>query len=320
VEEIYEWRMPIPYIIPYPLIRDAMALDLLVFGDTAIDNFYEVDTIPKADGAGEVGRAQRFYGGMGANTAVVAAKLGLKVGLVSVIGTDADDYRKYMEGQGIKLYLKAIFGDTTKSMFFKSPKEQVSYFYKGVNDFLYDLDPVEEFGKTLEKNVKATYMARTYLQMQKHAIELYPNTLRVFNPGYGTFKFDKIPRIFRKVMTGSDTVILNHHELQHLKKAGFKMKSKTKQTYITTLGASGARVHLKNTYLDIPTYKTNAVDASGAGDAFNAGYIAARLRGYDIYDAVKLANAVASYIVESWGCQTNLPDWDQAIDRYENIR
>ena len=58
--------------------------------------------------------------GMGANTAVVANALGLKVGLCSVIGTDADDYRKYLENLGVKLFLKGIFGDTTKSMFFNA--------------------------------------------------------------------------------------------------------------------------------------------------------------------------------------------------------
>ena len=64
-------------------------LDLLVFGDTAIDYFYEVDRFPKLHEASEVRYGRRFYGGMGANTAVVANSLGLKVGLASVIGTDA---------------------------------------------------------------------------------------------------------------------------------------------------------------------------------------------------------------------------------------
>ena len=65
-----------------------MGLDLLVFGDTAIDNFYEVDRLPQPNEASEVQKSRRFFGGMGANTAMVANKLGIKVGLVSVIGTD----------------------------------------------------------------------------------------------------------------------------------------------------------------------------------------------------------------------------------------
>jgi ribokinase len=297
-----------------------MALDLLVFGDTSIDNFYEVDKLPNVNEASDVIKNRRFFGGMGANTAVVANKLGLKVGLVSVIGTDADDYRKYMEAQGINLFLKGIFGDTTKSMFFKTNQDQISFFYKGVNEFLDDFDPDAEFGRTLPKDPRVVFMGRTYLGMQERVVQLYNTRPKVYNPGYGSFKFEKITKTFRYVMNQSEVVILNHHELKHLQKAGFKMTSRPGQTFIITRGATGASVFAKNTRVDAPAYQTNVVDASGAGDAFNAGFICARLRGFDIYESVKLGNATASFIVEEWGCQTNLPTWDQVIERYNQIK
>jgi nucleoside kinase len=297
-----------------------MGLDLLVFGDTAIDNFYEVDKLPTLNEASDVNCGRRFFGGMGANTACAANKLGLKVGLVSVIGTDAEDYRKYMEEQGIKLHLKGIFGDTTKSMFFKSEKGQFSFFYKGVTEQLDGLVPRREFGKRLSKDVKAIYLARTYLEMQKSAIEDYGHCLKVYNPGYGIFRFEKIPATFRWVMKESDIIVLNHHELKHLQSLGYKVNVTPEQVFIVTRGADGASVHAKDTKVDIPPYKTKAVDASGAGDAFNAGMIAAKLRGYDIYESVKIGNATASYIVEEWGCQTNLPTWEQVMERYEKIK
>jgi nucleoside kinase len=297
-----------------------MGLDLLVFGDTAIDNFYEVGRLPERNEASDVVCARRFYGGMGANTAVVANKLGLKVGLVSVIGTDADDYRKYMEGQGIKLYLKGVFGDTTKSMFFKSNGDQISFFYKGVTEQLEGLNPLEEFGKQLTKDVKAVYMARTYLNMQKNVVDSYGDSLKVYNPGYGIFKFDRVPRTFRTITAESDVVVLNHHELNHLQKIGFTVKPGLGQTLIITRGDRGACVYAKNTKVDVPAYETKVVDASGAGDAFNAGFIAGQFRGYDIYESVKLGNATASFIVEEWGCQTNLPSWDQVMERYNKIK
>jgi len=297
-----------------------MGLDLLVFGDTAIDNFYEVDKLPTPNEASEVTCGRRFYGGMGANTACAANRLGLKVGLVSVIGTDAEDYRRYMEEQGIKLYLKGIFGDTTKSMFFKSEKGQFSFFYKGVTEQLTNLRPQEEFGKRLTKDVKAIYMARTYLNMQKAAVEEYKHCLKVYNPGYGIFRFGKIPTAFRTVMRESDIIVLNHHELKHLESIGYKMNLTPKQTFIVTRGADGASVFVKDTRVDVQAYKARVVDASGAGDAFNAGLIVAKLRGYDIYESVKLGNATASFIVEEWGCQTNLPTWEQVTERYEKIK
>ncbi len=297
-----------------------MGLDLLVFGDTAIDNFYEVERLPELNEAADVSRGGRFYGGMGANTAVVANNLGLKTGLVSVIGTDAEDYRNYMASQGIKMYLKGIFGDTTKSMFFKSPKGQISFFYKGVTEQLDDLNPLAEFGSQILRDVDTVYLARTYLAMQKRVVSTFKESHIVYNPGYGTFHFDKIPKIFRTIVKASDVVILNHHELTHLMSIGYKMKVNTGQTFIVTRGSRGASVYQKNTRVDVPAYKTQTVDAAGAGDAFNAGFITARRKGMDIYEAVQFGNATASFIVEKWGCQTNLPSWGQVQIRHEAIR
>ncbi|MFH1402896.1 MAG: PfkB family carbohydrate kinase [Candidatus Altiarchaeota archaeon] len=296
-------------------------LDLLVFGDTAIDNFYEVGKLPSLNEASDVSKSHRFYGGMGANTAVVARTLGLEVGLVSVIGTDAEDYRKYMEGMGIKLLLKGVFGDTTKSMFFKENGNQISFFYKGVTEMLDNLDPEEEFGKRLNRKTKAVYMARTYLEMQRKVVKMYKDSFTVYNPGYGVFKFDRIPRLFKAIVRESDVLVLNHHELEHLNKLGFKVRMGVKpRVFIVTRGEKGCRVHTKNTSIDVNPYKTKVVDTSGAGDAFNAGFLAGMIKGHDVYQSVAIGNAAASFIVEAWGCQTNIPKWPQVIERYDKIR
>ncbi|MCX6694883.1 MAG: PfkB family carbohydrate kinase [Candidatus Altiarchaeota archaeon] len=296
------------------------SLDLLVFGDTAIDNFYEVHKLPKVNEAGEVTKARRFYGGMGANTAVVASNLGLKTGLVSVIGTDAEDYRKYMESKGIKLFLKGVFGDTTRSMFFKTDGDQISFFYKGVTEMLEDLDPDAEFDKALPRDVKVVYMARTYLEMQKKVVDLYKGRFIVYNPGYGVFKFDKIPKMFRSIIKGCNILILNNHELEHLRTMEFEIKSGLGPEFvIITRGERGCSVYSRDTKVDVAAYPAKAIDTSGAGDAFNAGFITAQLKGYDIYESVKIGNATASFTVEQWGCQTNLPSWSQVLERHDKI-
>jgi len=295
-------------------------LDLLVFGDTAIDYFYEVDRLPKLNEAAEVRLSRRFYGGMGANTAVVANSLGLKVGLTSVIGTDAEDYRAYLENIGVKLYLKGIFGDTTKSMFFKSNGSEISFFYKGVTEKLDELDLEKEFGLSMFKKTDAVYMGRTYLKLQKQVVKYSKDKLIVYNPGYGVFGFDKMPNDFHAVVREVDILILNRHELQHLESLGFNIrKTKGPKTFIVTKGDKGCSIYTRSTEVDVSPYKTKLVDASGAGDAFNAGFITALLRGYEVYDAVRIGNATASFVVEEWGCQTNLATWKDVLERYSKI-
>lgn len=295
-------------------------LDLLVFGDTAIDYFYEVDRFPKVHEASEVRFGRRFYGGMGANTAVVANSLGLKVGLTSVIGTDAEDYRAYLENLGIKLYLKGIFGDTTKSMFFKNNTDEISFFYKGVTEKLDELDLENEFGLNMFRKVDAVYMGRTYLKLQKQVVRYSKGKITVYNPGYGVFSFDKIPKDFEAIIKNVDILILNRHELEHLEKLGFNLrKTRGPEAFIITKGSKGCSIYTKTTEVDVGPYKTKLVDASGAGDAFNAGLITALIRGYGIYEAVKIGNATASFVVEEWGCQTNLPTWGKVLGRYSQI-
>jgi ribokinase len=291
-------------------------LDLLVFGDTAIDHFYEVDNIPRLNNASEVIKSRSFYGGMGANTAVMATSLGLKVGLVSVIGTDAEDYLNYMKNFGVKLFFKGVFGDTTRSMFFKTNGKGISFFYKGVTSMMNDI----EVDKDLIENAKCIYMARTYLKLQKKVSRYCRNKFLVYNPGYGVFKFDKIPEDFYRILRKVKVLILNKHELEHLKEIGFKLDFKLgPKVFLITRGSRGCNLYSREAEIKIPIYKTQVVDASGAGDAFNAGFIAAQVRDFDLYESVKVGNVTASFVVEKWGCQTNLPNWEAVMERYKKI-
>ncbi|HEX55167.1 MAG: hypothetical protein DRO90_00615 [Candidatus Altiarchaeales archaeon] len=297
-------------------------IELLIFGDTAIDHFYEVEEIPRLNNAANVISFRKFYGGMGANTAVVARALGIKTALVSVIGTDAEDYRKYMENLGIKLYLKGIFGDTTRSIFFKENKNQISFFYKGVTEKLDELDLKRDLELDREdiESAKCVYMARTYLGLQKRVSRYCKSTFLVYNPGYGVFEFKKIPKRFISILRNVDVLILNEYELKHLNEIGFKIKfSLGPRIFLITKGVKGCSVYSKNVKVDVPIFKTRVIDESGAGDAFNAGFIAAYIRGFDVYNSVKIGNATASFIVEGWGCQSNLPTWDAVMERYKKI-
>ena len=56
-----------------------------------------------------------------------------------------------------------------------------------------------------------------------------------------------------------------------------------------------------------PVPAARFVDSTGAGDAFVAGALFGLLAGLDGPQAGRCAAVVASFVVETWGCQTNLP-------------
>jgi 2-dehydro-3-deoxygluconokinase len=74
---------------------------------------------------------------------------------------------------------------------------------------------------------------------------------------------------------------------------------------IVKLGGEGCR--LPDGAIVAPPKVVAAVDTSGAGDAFNAGYLAARLRGGSIDDAARAGHALAGWVVMRPGA---IPDRD----------
>ncbi|MFN3527776.1 MAG: carbohydrate kinase family protein, partial [Candidatus Altarchaeaceae archaeon] len=170
-------------------------LDLLVFGDMCIDYFYETEKIPKERESSNLLNLKKFFGGMGANTAVAARMLGLNVGFFSAAGADAYDYTNYLKNLGINLYIKGIFGETTHSIFIKeknmNDEKFISFFYKGVTEKVDEL--YNDVSKSLINNTKCVFMARTYFNLHKKVSSLAKKLKKfvVYNPGYGIFEMNK---------------------------------------------------------------------------------------------------------------------------------
>lgn len=78
---------------------------------------------------------------------------------------------------------------------------------------------------------------------------------------------------------------------------------------VLKLGARGALV-VENTKTKtlVPGFHVKAVDTTGAGDAFNAAFGVAILRGQTPTEAARFANAVAAISVTRRGAQASMPD------------
>lgn len=74
---------------------------------------------------------------------------------------------------------------------------------------------------------------------------------------------------------------------------------------IARLGAAGAVACSANGVTTVPGFEVAVVDTVGAGDAFDAGFIAARLRGEDVAGAVRSGNAVAGLTVSRPGARSS---------------
>ncbi|MCC6743337.1 MAG: ribokinase [Acidobacteria bacterium] len=78
-----------------------------------------------------------------------------------------------------------------------------------------------------------------------------------------------------------------------------------------TLGRSGAIALQDGVFVESPGFVVDAVDTTGAGDAFHAGFLFGLLEGEDVESTLRLANAVAALNCTELGARSGLPSRPQ---------
>ena len=73
------------------------------------------------------------------------------------------------------------------------------------------------------------------------------------------------------------------------------------------LGEKGCYVTDGKEEYFIEAFRVKVEDTTGAGDAFDAGFLYGLLKGKDLYDCGRLGNFVASRCIASMGARTGLP-------------
>ncbi|MEM1485625.1 ribokinase [Oscillospiraceae bacterium PP1C4] len=102
---------------------------------------------------------------------------------------------------------------------------------------------------------------------------------------------------------------------ENAKKAADWFFAKGVQNVIITLGGRGVYVATAQKQAIIPAYKVDAVDTTGAGDAFNGGLVAALAEGKDLWQASQFANALAAVAVQRLGTTPAMPTREE-IDAF----
>jgi ribokinase len=76
---------------------------------------------------------------------------------------------------------------------------------------------------------------------------------------------------------------------------------------IVTSGSQGAYLHSKAESRQVPAFSVQAVDTTGAGDAFVAGMAVALAEGQPLAAAARFAAAVGALATTKHGAQPSLP-------------
>ena len=91
------------------------------------------------------------------------------------------------------------------------------------------------------------------------------------------------------------------------KKAAAFFHEKGVEVVVITMGSLGVFISDGKKEALVPAFKVDAVDTTGAGDAFNGGLLAALSEGKDLWEAARFAQALAALSVQKIGTTPSMP-------------
>lgn len=108
------------------------------------------------------------------------------------------------------------------------------------------------------------------------------------------------------------------NDLDGAKKAAAYFRSKGVEKVVITLGSRGVFVSDGQVEEIIPAFHVDAIDTTGAGDAFNGGLLAALSKDQSLPEAVRFGQAVAALSVQKIGTTPAMPTLEEIEAFLEN--
>jgi sugar/nucleoside kinase (ribokinase family) len=89
---------------------------------------------------------------------------------------------------------------------------------------------------------------------------------------------------------------------------------------VAKLGLRGCAVWRDGKLIEVPTFPAKAVDPTGAGDSFNAGFLHAWLRHAPLADCLRTGAACGALSTRALGGTTAQPNWAEVQDLLSEVR
>ncbi len=292
--------------------------DVYVYGDVNIDLVVPgVDKLPEPGVEQDVPTMETFVGGGAALFTLGLAKLGLKPVFQGSVGKDmyGEYIRNVYKNLGVDDCLLAD-SDSKKtgiSISFTNEKDRCFLTYRGTNEGIslkyMDLEQLKHARHVHVTGYEGVTNHAEYFDMLKKIHDL-GNVTVSFDVGWDTTGvwyegiFDLLPMI--------DVLFMNETECQHYTRcedieAGARKLAEKAGMAVIKLGKTGAMAIKDGEKFFAPAYKVNAVDTTGAGDSFNAGFVSGFLRGLPMEDCLRCGNACGALSVTKLGGNTGFP-------------
>lgn len=277
-------------------------IEVACLGTCNIDFISHVSRLAKADDEVNVDNLHVSLGGSASNFVTCLSRQGLNTSILARVGND-----KFGEIARKKLSQKDV--DVTRLITIKGrtgiafiavddEAERSIYTYMGANaDFKLEKEDINYINSPDLVHVTGMYY-EVVEEASKHA------KLLSFNPGsilssYGLKKLNKI-------IKRTDVLFLNKKEVTLL--TNMKIDDGARllielgvPIVVVTMGKDGAILYTSKEVIKTPAKPVKALDTTGAGDTFAAGFLASFLKDQDLKECLSFANQLAAQCVQNLG-------------------
>jgi ribokinase len=294
-----------------------------VVGSSNMDLTFRTPRLPKP---GETLSGTLFhfgYGGKGGNQAVMAARLGAQVCLVSRVGRDpfGEQLLKNYRDEGIDtthLHADAACHTGTAAIVVDDEAKNCIIVVPGANEKLSPDDVRAAAGSIQRADVVVCQLEVPVASvLEAFQIAKAQGVRTILNPAPAGPLPDLLPGL-------TDCCVPNESELETLtrkptntikqvEKAARALRDLGPKIVVVTLGERGALLLHDNEVTHFPPVGVTGVDSSGAGDAFIGSLAVLLAEGRALNDAVRCSNELAAVTVTRHGTQSAFPSKAEVV-------
>jgi ribokinase len=294
---------------------------LLVFGDLNVDVIGRVDAWPAPGGECLCPQLELHCGGVGANCALAIAPWGINVRLLGCVGQDRfgdlllDTLRKTrVDIRGVQRSSRALTG----LLYINVTRDGQRTFFgsRGANQFV---DPARVSSGLLKQCGAAHLVGYSFLnpgpeKMARRILRQFHSQGKWASLDVGMEPAKRIrekilhllPQVDLLFVSSDEAALLTgrsntHKSFLQFQKAGAK-------EIVMKLGKRGCLISDRGILREVPSFAVRVVDSTGAGDAFTAAFLQARLRGWSTLEAALVANAAGAAAASRVGAGAMLSD------------
>ena len=285
---------------------------VVVVGSSNIDFTATVDRLPAR---GETVLGQHFvqsFGGKGANQAVAAARAGADVEFLSKLGMDANGVliEQHLAAHGLSM--KVLLHDP------EAPTGVAMILVDGAGDNQIVVVPGSNRRLTpadVRQHAGLMTGARVLLVQMEIPIETIEESLMlarrqdlitILNPAPA---YPLPPEFLRMVdiLTPNESEACFLTGSTNVAEAALLLAGRSGGAVVATCGADGAVLSRGKDVTHVPAFVVDAIDSTGAGDAFNGALACALAEGVTIEAAVEMAIAAGALATTVRGAQPSMP-------------